>query len=168
MDKATFTARSERLLEIAKLLEKLPSEIRSQAFALVSAYVGGKAAAAEKTEDDDDDDAGGDTTDRETFFAGFTHDKPADNVKLIAAWWYSQHGNAVLSLDGLRALATDVGLTIPDRPVETLRQAAQEGKLLFKPAGRGKWGPTVHGEAYLKTTYKVKKGKKPVAVAEKK
>ena len=34
------------------------------------------------------------------------------------------------------------------------------GKQLFVSAGRGQFKPTVHGEIYLKNSYKVKKGTK--------
>lgn len=166
MDSAAFKARSERLIEVAKLIERVPAEIRAQAFTLLASYISGTPLREGKREELADAEPPS-PEDREVFFSSFTHEKPADNVKLIAAWWYSQHGSAALSLATLRALATDVGLTIPDRPEETLRQAAHEGKTLFKAGGRALWGPTVHGESYLKKTYKVKKGKKPLPSSDK-
>jgi hypothetical protein len=43
----------------------------------------------------------------------------------------------------------------------TFRQAKVKGKNLFKPLGKGGlFQPTIVGEAYFKTTYKVKKGTK--------
>ena len=56
--------------------------------------------------------------------------------------------------------AKDVGITIPERVDLTFLSAKEKGKNLFARAGLGKFKPTVHGEAYLKTTYSVKKGKK--------
>jgi len=171
MDEAAFKARAERLVEVAKVIEKLPSEIRSQAFPLLAPYVGGMPAHKAKTEkaDGDKDDSAADAIDgedREAFFTRFPHDKPADNVKLIAAWWYSQHGTATFELDDVKTLADDVGLTIPDRFNMTLESAQSENKALFKKAGRGAWQPTVHGESYFKATYQVKKGKKPIERTE--
>jgi hypothetical protein len=154
-------------MEVAKLIEKVPAEIRAQAFTLLASYVSGTPLRESKREESADTEPPSSPEDREGFFSSFTHEKPADNVKLIAAWWYSQHGSAALSLAALRALATDVGLTIPERPEETLRQAAHEGKTLFKAGGRALWEPTVHGESYLKKTYKVKKGKNPLPSPEK-
>jgi hypothetical protein len=161
MDEPAFKQRSDRLLEIAKVLEKLPAEVRQDAFALLKAYVSGihdtptkpdSKANAEATETIATDD-------REAFFGKFDTAKPADNVKLIAAHWYSNYGVAPFTVDGLIAIANDVGLTVPTRMDMTLQAALNEGKLMFVRAGRGQWKPTVHGEAYLKKTYSVGKGK---------
>ena len=93
MDKKTFTEWSGRIAEIGKVLEKLPQEVRQEAFQLLKDYVteqkidaaqgrGGKAGKPASKVDGS----------RESFFASFTHDKPADNVKLIAAWFYREYG----------------------------------------------------------------------------
>jgi hypothetical protein len=58
----------------------------------------------------------------------------------------------------VRQCETNVGLTIPDRVDKTFEHAKEKGKLLFKRAGRGKFRPTVIGEAQLKSTYSIKKG----------
>src|SRR5580700_7475124 len=115
MDSATFKARSERLLEVAKLIEKIPAEIRAQAFSLVAAYVTGKAApdSGKAHAANDDGDETVDTEDRGAFFTKFTHDKPSDNIYLIAAYWYGQHGIAPFTVEGIRKLAGEVGVTIP-------------------------------------------------------
>ncbi|HXO22719.1 MAG TPA: hypothetical protein VOA87_22590 [Thermoanaerobaculia bacterium] len=94
----------------------------------------------------------------ETFFKAFDHDKPADNAKLIAAYFYRTYGGESFSLDEVRQEANDVGLTIPDRVDMTFLQAMENGKKLFARAGKGKFKRTVHGQAHLKTTYSVKKG----------
>jgi hypothetical protein len=42
-----------------------------------------------------------------------------------------------------------------------MRYAKNDGKALFRQKDSG-WQLTVHGEAYVKTTYDVRKGKKPL------
>ena len=99
-----------------------------------------------------------DDSSKETFFASFDHDKPADNVKLIAAWFYREYGIDPFSLEQLRQEANSVGITIPSRPNATLKAARDKGKKLFSTAGRSKFKLTIHGEASLKESYSVKKG----------
>jgi hypothetical protein len=164
MDSATFKARAERLQEVAKLIESLPPEIRSQAFALLTPYITGHATSeSSKSKDPAPTSAERvDTEDRAAFFTKFPHDKPASNVYLLAAYWYDQHGTAGITIDGVRKLANEVGLTIPARPDVTLKGASKNGNSLFTSAGYGAYKPTVHGEAYFKATYAVTKGTKPV------
>lgn len=160
MDEKEFKTRAGRLEQIAKVVEKLPAEVRSAAFDLLKDYVTGdsaesptkKAPAKIKREVADDSE--------EDFFGAFDHDKPADNARLIAAWFYREYGVAPFSLDEVREKATDVGITIPARIDMTFLQAKEKGKKLFARAGTGKFKPTVHGEANLKAAYSVKKGTK--------
>jgi hypothetical protein len=162
MDEQTFKARVQKIVEIASVVEKLPSEIRAQAFALLAPYVGDMPPKAKLGDDGhtaDKQESGSDDGEaRGAFFGRFDHSKPADNVKLIFAYWYGQYGNAPLSLKGLKAIADEVGLTIPDNSRMTITNAQANSKSLFTNAGRGLWRPTVHGEAYLKETYSVRKG----------
>jgi hypothetical protein len=165
VDEKAFKARVARLEEVGKVLEKLPAEVRASAFELLKGYVGAEAAtppgkrpAGKPTPAAADDSADGE---EEAFFSQFEHDKPFENVRLIAAYYYREYGSAPFSLDEVRQKAIDVGLTIPDRVDMTILQAKDKGKQLFARAGHGKFRPTVHGETYLKATYKVGKGKKP-------
>lgn len=160
MDDKEFKTRSSRLEQIAKVLEKLPAEVRSEAFELLKDYVtehSSEARAKPKVLK-----GGRDSADQseEEFFGAFEHDKPADNAKLIAAWFYREYGAEPFSLDEVRTKADDVGITIPARVDMTFQVAKDKGKKLFARAGTGKFKPTVHGEANLKTTYSVKKGTK--------
>ena len=98
--------------------------------------------------------------DREKFYLSYDHDKPRDNVLLIAAWFYSQYGVYPLTKSAVLDEASDAGLTISDRPDNTMRYAKENGKALFKKQGNG-WQLTLTGEAALKDKYCVKKGKKP-------
>lgn len=160
MDEKDFKERAGRLEQIAKVLEKLPAEVRRDAFELLKGYVTEHSSAAtiKKAPPKANREAGGDT--REEFFGAFNHDKPADNARLIAAHFYREYGAEPFSLDDVRQTADDVGITVPARIDMTFLQAKEKGKKLFARAGTGNFKPTVHGEANLKATYSVKKGTK--------
>jgi hypothetical protein len=100
------------------------------------------------------------STDETNLFGKFDHDKPSDNVRLIAGYFSQEYGSAPFSVEEVKAQAATVGITIPDRADMTLAAAQEDGKQLFTRVERGKFKPTVHGETYLKTTYGVKKGTK--------
>jgi len=160
MNENEFKARATRLQQIAKVLEKLPAEVRSDAFDLLKDYVtAGSSKSPAGTRRAKDQHTSTRQSDEE-FFAGFDHDKPADNAKLIAAWFYRECGAVPFSVDEVRQKADAVGITIPARVDNTFLYAKEKGKKLFAKAGKGKFKPTVHGEAYLKATYSVNKGTK--------
>ena len=160
MDEKEFKVRASRLEKIAKVLDGLPPEVRSEAFELLKGFVTDtsleppekKSSTRSKREGIDDSD--------ETFFSTFEHDKPADNAKLIAAYFYREYGAEPFSIEEVQQKATDVGITIPARVDMTFLSAKEKGKKLFARAGTGKFKPTVHGEAHLKAKYSVKKGTK--------
>lgn len=160
MDDKEFRTRVGRLEQIAKVLEKLPAEVRSDAFDLLRSYVTehSSEAPAKKARAKGEREAAGSSD--EEFFSAFDHDKPADNARLIAAWFYREYGVEPFSVDEVRAKANDVGITIPARVDMTFVQAKEKGKKLFARAGTGQFKPTVHGEANLKATYSVRKGTK--------
>lgn len=160
MDDKEFKTRSSRLEQIAKVLEKLPAEMRGEAFDLLKGYVtehSSEARTKTRKAKGERDSAG---QSEEEFFGAFEHDKPADSAKLIAAWFYHEYGAEPFSLDEVRTKADDVGITIPARVDMTFQAAKDKGKKLFARAGTGKFKPTVHGEANLKATYSVRKGTK--------
>jgi hypothetical protein len=171
MDKGTFTERVARLREIGEVLENIPAEIRALAFPLISDYVSGAAEVPTEVRRErthhTHDESKVQPADREAFFQAFDHDKPADNAKLLVAWHYREYGTEPFSLDEINELAKDVGVTIPDRIDKTFAAAQDKGKNLFTRAGRGTFKPTVHGEAYLKITYKITKGTKQRPVTPK-
>jgi hypothetical protein len=160
MDKKEFDERVLRLQDVAKVIDKLPAEIRTEAFGLLRGYVSGRSApdsgGVNRTENEDGDDA----DDGTSLFGRFDHDKPSDNVRLIAAYLFQQYGSEHFSVEEISAIAAETGITVPARVDMTLRQAKENGKNLFVGAGNGKYKPTVHGETYLKDTYGVKKGNK--------
>src|SRR6266446_5487493 len=106
-------------------------------------------------------EGGAENDTREEFFSAYNHDDPSDNVRLIAAYLYREHGVASFTTKEVKALAEEVGVTVPERIDMTLKQARKDGKNLFSSPSQGRFKATVHGEAYLKSEYKVKKGRKP-------
>jgi len=113
----------------------------------------------EKDELEEQSETGGGDDDREKFFSSFDQKKPADNGLLLAAYLYRRYGTAPFTAVEVNDLAKDVGITIPERVDMTLVNAQRKGKALFRRIGKAEFKPTVHGEAYFKETYKVKKGK---------
>lgn len=157
MDKTEFGERVLRLQEVGKAIDKLPTEIRGEAFDLLKGYVSGRNtpdSVAEQNEDEGGCHPGDDTS----LFSRFDHDKPSDNVRLIAALFFQRYGAEAFSVDDVTGTAAEAGITVPTRTDMTLRQAQENGKHLFVSAGNGKFKPTVHGESYLRDAYGVKKG----------
>lgn len=172
MDETKYRERVIRLEKVGKVLQKIPPEVRSAAFLLLEAYIIGtpddasashsRIKAPPHTSKKDSP-----TLTMEEFFAKYAHDKPSDNAKLIAAFQYREFGTEPFSLDEIRQISSEVGITIPQRIDMTLEQAKAKGKKLFSRAGTGQFKITVHGEAYLKTTYGVSKGtRKPTSVTQ--
>jgi hypothetical protein len=98
---------------------------------------------------------------REKFFAALKNEKPSDNALATAAYHYSRYGSAEFTVDEMRDLADDVGVTVPERLDMTYLQAKGKGNHLFRRGSRGAFRPTVHGEAFFKEKYKVRKGNQP-------
>lgn len=160
MDDKEFKTRVGRLEQIGKVLEKLPVEVRSDAFDLLKSFVTEHSSEAPAKKARGKGASEATASSDEEFFSAFDHDKPADNARLIAAWFYREYGVEPFSVDEVTAKASDVGITIPARVDMTFLAAKEKGKKLFARAGRGKFKPTVHGEANLKATYSVRKGTK--------
>lgn len=80
---------------------------------------------------------------------------------VLVAWLYSQYGVYPITSKELKELGDSCGLTIPNRPDITLRQAKASGKNKFTQQGKG-WKLTVSGELALKETYSVTKGTTPL------
>ena len=165
MAKSDLKSVKDKLVELNAFISNLDASIRAPAFDLLLPYY------MEEIEGKSPDDKGTskkgqhkpavvDTSSQEAFFNSFTHDKPADNVHLIVAWLYSQHGVIPLTAKLLREMADGVGLTIPDRPDATMYAAKKDAKSFYRKRGKG-YQLTVHGEAHVKTTYNVKKGTAP-------
>lgn len=162
MDKKAFSDVEERLLEVNKVIAKLDSSIRVAAFEFLKPYISGgtlphnpdaKKLATEH----------GPSVDVSELIERHGDAKPHENVNLLAAIWFSEYGSNPFSIDYIRERGSSTGLTIPARPIMTLRQAKDKGKNLYLPAGRGFFKPTVVGEAFLRSTYGVRKGTKTPA-----
>jgi hypothetical protein len=157
VEKKEFDERVLRLQDVGNIIDKLPAEIRSEAFGLLKGYVSGRNQSDSDdagNEDELGEGSGGDVS----LFGRFDHDKPSDNVRLIAAYLFQQYGAEPFSVDEMKEIASDAGITVPARIDMTLRQAQENGKYLFVNAGTGRFKPTVHGETHLKDAYGVKKG----------
>jgi hypothetical protein len=170
MAKSDLTNVKHKLIELNEFISNLDENIRAPSFDLLLPYyleeIEGKAPDdITPTKKGQQKPAVVDTSSRENFFDSFTHDKPADNVHLIVAWLYSQHGVIPLTAKLLRELADDVGLTIPDRPDTTMYAATKDGKSFYRKKGKG-YQLTVHGEAHVKKSYNVKKGTAPFTEPE--
>lgn len=158
MNEEDFKQRVKKLREVNSIIAKLDPAIREHAFKLLETYITGK-----KTKQADPppaQDSGNIDDSMEQFFSKLDHEKPSDNAFSIAAYHYSQYGKEAFSYDEVRSIASEVGITIPERVDMTFKAALEKGKNLFQNGGRGKTKPTVHGEKYLKDTFCVKKGKK--------
>ena len=154
-----------KLLEIDKTIKKLDPAIRAAAFdTLAPYYFDGGAAPEErkssKTTSTKPQKRTANTGNMEEFIGQNDHNKPKDNVFLIAAWLYSQHGKFAITRADVDEIADEAGLTVPDRADATMRQAKHNGKNLFRKKNKG-WELTVSGEARLKDAYGVKKGNQP-------
>jgi hypothetical protein len=158
MNESDFKERTERLLELNEVIKKLDVAIRQEAFALLQDYVLGNASNSGQSRmsvmSAQDSSEG-----REAFFSKFSHEKPAENALLISAYHFSQFGSLPFTLDEIKTMAGEVGVTIPERADMTFLSAKRAGKNLFLRAGRGGFRPTVHGEAFFKKDYSVSKGK---------
>jgi hypothetical protein len=90
-----------------------------------------------------------------------------ENAYLLAAHWFSVYGSEPFSLEGVRELGNNAGLTVPERLDMTYKQAKSEGKAIFQPVERGTYRPTVAGEGWLRSTFGVSKGtQKPPSVVK--
>jgi hypothetical protein len=165
VDQKELEQLASRLREVGKVIEALPTEIRGEAFGLLKSYISQRhAPPSDKKGLGESNVESGEVTE---LFSRFDHDKPSDNVRLIAAHFFQEYGSEPFSSEEVKALAAQVGITISDRVYMTLAAAKENGKQLFMRVGRGSFKPTVHGEAYLKTTYNVKKDTKTRGQADK-
>jgi hypothetical protein len=161
---AANQAAVQQILSAAKAAVEaadLPDDLRVVGFGKAVELLSGQA----QTERDAEGpgDGGGDgrlAEGAEAFFAAHQGDTPAENAFIVTAFLYNEYGASTFSMDDVRGIGDDVGLTLPDRVDVTLGQAKRDGKTLFKKVGKGKLQPTVHGQSYLQKNYGVRKGTK--------
>ncbi len=155
----------KKLADINKTIAALDPSIRAAAFEVLAPiyfdeYEPGTQSEDRKSKTPRSRRTRSTPVDPEKFFNEHDHDKPKDNVHLVAAWFYSQYGVSPVTQKDVRDCADDAGLTIPERPDNTMRYAKKDGKNMYRQKNAG-WQLTVKGEAYVKETYGVKKGNKP-------
>jgi hypothetical protein len=166
MDTETFKRVVKRIEDVNKVVETLAPEIRAGAFEILAGYI----------MDGQGDHAGAKTKNIQVprvkpgapismseFFSQLDTTKPSENALSIAAYHYSLYGTEPISTSEVKGYASDVGLTIPERVGMTYQNAQRKKKKLFKSEGKGRYRPTVHGEAYFKEEFEAVKGtqKKP-------
>ncbi len=169
MDDQAFDERVERLRKVNAVIGELDEAIRVEAFRILRPYIDGQAAARVQIDAAGGDEGGDadsaepiDSTNVETFVRSQDVAKPANAVKAIAAWWFSEYGSAPIGGSDVEGIAQEIGVTIPNRPDNTLRGMKSNGKDVFRPAARGTFTPTrPHGELFFQTEYQVTKGRKP-------
>jgi hypothetical protein len=150
-----------RMKEVEKAVKGLDPSIRGEAFAMMRAYILG----GEDLAEGDKADVDIETTKKTmpplgatAFVKRHESEKDHENVLAVAAWWYSQYGNAWFDPNkDLRPIADQAGLTVPIRIDMTVRQLKRDDKPVFRKSGK-QYAPTPHGERYLKKTFEVTKG----------
>lgn len=159
MDKKSFAEIEERLLDVNKVIAKLDASIRVAAFDFLKPYVstGIMAPSADSKKLTQESGPHGDVSD---LIQKHGDGKPHENVNLLAALWFSEYGSYPFSSAYIREKADSTGLTVPARPDMSLKGAKEKGKSLYLSPSKGFFKPTVVGEAFLKTTYGVRKGTK--------
>ena len=162
MDKDTFADITERLLDINAVIVDLDESVRAPAFEFLRPYItdqypwlpGGSQSAPSGGSAPD---AGSATA----FVRSQGIDDPADAVRAIAAWWFSQYGAAPIRRTDIETIAAEIGATVSNRPDKTLKEMRAGGKVVFRAAREGGYVPTVpHGELFFEHEYRVAKGTK--------
>jgi hypothetical protein len=173
----TVDEAKRKLLEMNETIAELDPSVRAAAFDILKPYYFGEApppppagpkkrkSTQEPSRRKDDVPAGPAPEGEDEFFAAHDHKKPAENVFMIVAWLYQNHGVIPVTSTMIKEHANRIGLIVPSRPDNTMRQAKVKGKSLFVQQSKG-WALTVSGQTYLKDTYKVKKGNAPLPKAD--
>lgn len=157
-----------RMKEVEEAVLDLDESVRGAAFSMMERYILGDSAGPKTPErigasgpgGSDRGDGGNDVVDGvEAFFADREITKPADAAYAIAGYFFSQYGSAPFTMEDVQELADQVGLTLPDRPDNTFRNATKSKKSLFRLKD-GAWTTTTMGELVLKETFGIKRGRK--------
>jgi len=161
LDDQAFKELVKRIQEANSVISKLDPAIRAEAFSLLKPYMTGHSGRVSHAFDEKEKDKVATADENaEAFFSKHDAKTPAENALLVAAYLYSLDGSEPFSIDEIREIAKDAGITIPERVDMTLANAKREGKALFRRVGKGNFKATVHGETFFKTSYNVTKGRK--------
>jgi hypothetical protein len=152
-----------RMKEVEAAVKELDPAVRGAAFAMMQSYILDGKVEVPGRRPVHVEPGTGDRIDSDEGLAGFFADrdisKPADAVYAIAGYLYSVYGADPFTIEDMRGLASDVGLTVPQDPGATLRMATRSGKKLFRHKG-GLWSLTTAGELALKEMFGINKGRK--------
>ena len=165
MDREKIDKVKQKLLEINETISSLDPEIRAAAFDILAPYYFDNTSqkkpdrALKKEEEVEEEHI--ETDDMDTFFSAHDHKQPKNNVNLIVAWLYQQHGVFPITSKMIKDIGNATGLIVPNRSDNTMRQAKKKGKSLFNKQDSG-WQLTVSGQTFIRETYDVKKGNKPL------
>jgi len=165
MNESEFDATVERLKQANATVAKLDPAIRADAFAILTPYVKGITGEGTQRKPDEEGrkskvvDPPSGRDELLTRHGG----EPVDNVLVSTAAWYMEYGSTPFSKADIQEILDSAGMTAPVRIDRTLDTTTKgKGKNLFRKQGRGRWVPSVPGEAYFRETFNVKKGtKKP-------
>ncbi len=174
MDKRMIVEAKQKLVEMNDIVSNLDPSVRAAAFEILKPfYFEGtppdapdasekRSVKKKKTTTTTTTNQSSVAPDDETeFFDLYEHLKPSDNLLMIVAWLYHNHGVIPMTTGMIADYAKRIGLTVPSRSDNTMRQAKVKGKGLFKQQGK-EWFLTVSGENYMKGNYHVRKGNAPV------
>jgi hypothetical protein len=144
------------MLKADSLVRQLDPSVRSVAFERLLNHFSADGAHEQAPNDPEDQVLPNDGKGMmlEEFFAKHTHDKPHENVQLVAAWHLSQEGNVLLTQRAISQTGNQVGLVLPDRIDKTMETARQDGKAIFQKVDGG-FRITVHGQLLFKKRYSV-------------
>lgn len=160
----------QRMREVEQAVLELDESVRASAFSMMGGYILGEQTVSRRSAsagpDANEDVESTEGVGLGDFFAGRDTDKPAEAVMAIAAYLFQQFGSEPFTLQEVRDIADEVGLTIPERIDMTLKGATRNGRPIFRSVGRGKYAPTVLGEATLKQDHNVTKGRRKKALAQ--
>jgi len=163
MNEAEFNATVERLKRANAVVAKLDPAIRADSFSVLLPFVkGGDSRRNQNAPGGDEEnseavDPPGDRDDLLTKHGG----EPVDNVLVATAAWYMEFGSTPFSKADIQEILDSAGMTAPVRIDRTLDTTTKgKGKNLFRKQGRGRWVPSVPGEAYFRETFNIKKGNK--------
>lgn len=168
MDEATFNETVERLKKVSGIIADLDEAIRADAFEILVPYViGGEADDAEADEGEANASAKrrkarSEKVDYDHLIEEYESDKDSENAKLSLAILFDRHGRGPFQMSHIKNIADEFNISVPVRLDMTFKGAAkQDGKEVLRKQSDG-WKVTPAGETWLKTTYGVAKGKKPL------
>lgn len=172
MKKDEFTKTSERLREINEVVKDLEPALQDSAVRILAPYATGLPIFEASNTPPPDNPGRTGTTDvgesdvRRRLLDEHGDGKPGDNALMCAAIWFSEYGKSPFSLDQLREIGNELGVTVPDRLDATIGAGQRQGKKLFNRVRQGHYSPTVNGETFLKATYGVTQGRATPALGE--